>query len=155
MIADPGVTVIDRCGTMLEDGFEQFSQTVDGTAGVRIDVGASHRGNLRLAFDELTLDAKANDNLRLYTDAELTYELMRPIFHRDLPLVEPISIDNTVVYLLLVSDGANMHTSLRATVSCVCEDSPSFTDLDGDGYMPKGEHLRARDYDNRADDGDK
>jgi hypothetical protein len=34
---------------------------------------------------------------------------------------------------MLVSDGWSRRTSLRLTVRCVCEDSPSFVDVDGDG----------------------
>jgi hypothetical protein len=36
---------------------------------VTIAVGPS-RGTLRLDFEDLTLDAKENDNLRLYADAD-------------------------------------------------------------------------------------
>ena len=135
---DPSVTVIHDCGVVLEDGFEQFSQTQFWESRVGIDVGAS-RGHLRLAFEDLTLDALGN--LHLYTDAELADELMA-IYPHDLPLMErSISIPGSALYLRLVSDGASRRTSLRATVSCVCEDSSSFVDADGDGcaaYAPTG-----------------
>ena len=117
MIADPDASVIRSCGTVLEDGFEQFSQVLTGMSRSLIDIGASC-GQFRLAFDDLTLDKQANDNLRLYTDAEQTDELMS-IFHVDLPLAEPISIPGSVVSILLISDGASRRTSLRATVECV------------------------------------
>ena len=77
MIADPDVAVISECGVVLEDGFEQFPQIATGMSNVAIDVGVSC-GHIRLAFDELTLERTyggANDNLRLFADAEQTDEL--------------------------------------------------------------------------------
>ena len=47
---DPSVTVVHDCGVVLEDGFEQFSQTQFWESRVGIDVGASC-GRIRLAFD--------------------------------------------------------------------------------------------------------
>lgn len=117
MIADPHVTVIGSCDVALEDGFEQFPQPLAGQSSVTIDVGASC-GQIRLAFDDLTLDPKANDNLRLYSDATMEHELISPIRDVNLPLA-PISIPGSQVYVLLVSDGIDRHTSLRATVECV------------------------------------
>ena len=118
VIADPDVTIIQECGTVLVDGLEQFSQIYAGPwIDIAIDVGVSC-GHIRLALDELTLDAEANDNLHLYADVEQTVEL-RSIYHHDLPLEEPIPIDSSAVYLRLVSDGASSRTSLRATVECV------------------------------------
>eukprot|EP01043_Picozoa_sp_COSAG02_P028361 COSAG02_NODE_1715_length_11211_cov_8.483801_8_plen_692_part_00 len=137
MIADPDVTAIHGCGAVLEDGFEQFSQVPTGQGRVAINVGAS-RGNLRLVFDELTLDAKFNDNLRVYGAQN---EELLAVFSGDLPLAGPIIIPGSRAELLLVSDGASSRTSLRVNVECVCEDSGRFVDLDGDGcsaYAPGG-----------------
>jgi hypothetical protein len=116
---------------VLDDGFAQFPSIGTGQSRVAIDVGPS-RGTLRLDFETLTLDAKANDNLRLYADADENEELHQ-IFSGDLPLTEPIEVDASAVYVLLVSRGASTHTTLRVTVSCVCEDSATFADADGDG----------------------
>ena len=95
MIADPHVTVIGSCDVALEDGFEQFPQPLAGQSSVTIDVGASC-GQIRLAFDDLTLDPKANDNLRLYSDATMEHELISPIRDVNLPLA-PISIPGSQV----------------------------------------------------------
>jgi hypothetical protein len=122
---------------VLDDGFAQFPSIGTGQSRVAIDVGPS-RGTLRLDFETLTLDAKANDNLRLYADADENEEL-RQIFPGDLPLTEPIEVPGSEAYLLLVSDGVNRRTGFRATVRCVCEDDASFADADGDGcdaYAP-------------------
>ena len=99
-----------------------------------IDVGPSN-GNVRLALSEgTTLDAKANDNFHVYADAEQQQEVVA-LYSGDLPLAAPIDLPGSVAGLLLVSDGAARHTSLRATVECVCEDSASFEDADGDGCL--------------------
>ncbi len=126
---------------MLEDGFEQFPQVQNGQSRVAVDVGPSH-GHVRLDFEELTLDDKVdNDNVRMYSDAAMDHELM-VITNGDLPLNEPlISIPSSTLYMMLVSDGADRHTSLRVTVSCICEDLGRFVDVDGDGcsaYAPGG-----------------
>ena len=130
-LADPSLAAVHSCGAVLDDGFAQFPSIGIGQSRVGIDVGPS-RGTLRLDFETLTLDAKKNDNLRLYADADENEEL-RQIFSGDLPLTEPIEVDAREVYVLLVSDGASTRTSLRVTVSCVCEDSATFADADGDG----------------------
>ena len=99
-----------------------------------IDVGPSN-GNVRLALgDGTTLDAKANDNFHVYADAEQQQEVVA-LYSGDLPLSSPIDLPGSVAGLLLVSDGAARHTSLRATVECVCEDSASFEDAEGDGCL--------------------
>jgi hypothetical protein len=145
-LADPGMTAIHSCGAVLDDGFELFPSIGSGQSRVAIDVGPS-RGSLRIDFDELTLDAKNNDNLRVYTDADENEEL-RVILPGDLPLTEPIEVAGSTAVLLLVSDGASTRTSLVATVSCVCEDSESFVDERGEGCASYGEggggekHLR-------------
>jgi hypothetical protein len=143
-LADPGVKAIHSCGAAFDDGFAQFPAIGSGQSRVVIDVGPS-RGRLRIDFDHLTLDKKDNDNLRIYSDADENEEL-RVILSGDLPLTEPIEVDASEVYVLLVSVGASTRTSLAATVSCVCEDSDSFTDDDGKGcsaYGGEGEkHLR-------------
>jgi hypothetical protein len=136
-LADPGLRFVHSCGAVLDDGFAQFPSIGTGQSRVAIDVGPS-RGTLRLDFETLTLDAKANDNLRLYADADENEEL-RQIFPGDLPLTEPIEVPGSEAYLLLVSDGVNRRTGFRATVRCVCEDDASFADADGDGcdaYAP-------------------
>eukprot|EP01046_Picozoa_sp_COSAG06_P015473 COSAG06_NODE_993_length_11161_cov_12.065359_8_plen_426_part_00 len=130
-LADPSLQFVYSCGAVLDDGFEQFPFIGIGQSRVAIDVGPS-RGTLRLDFETLTLDAKKNDNLRLYADADENEEL-RQIFSGDLPLTEPIEVDASEVYVLLVSRGASTRTSLRVTVSCVCEDSDEFLDDDGEG----------------------
>ena len=130
-LADPTLAAVYSCGAVLDDGFAQFPTPPDYLSRVAIDVGPS-RGTLRLDFEDLTLDVKKNDNLRLYADADENEEL-RQIFSGDLPLTGPIEVDARAVYLLLVSDGASTRTSLRVTVSCVCEDSATFADADGDG----------------------
>ena len=130
-LADPTLAAVHSCGAVLDDGFEQFPFIGIGQSRVAIEVGPS-RGTLRLDFETLTLDAKANDNLRLYADADENEEL-RQVFSKDLPLTEPIEVDASEVYVLLVSRGASTRTSLRVTVSCVCEDSATFADADGDG----------------------
>ena len=68
-LADPGLRFVHSCGAVLDDGFAQFPPIGTGQSRVAIDVGAS-RGTLRLDFEDLTLDAKENDNLRLYADAD-------------------------------------------------------------------------------------
>ena len=136
-LADPGLRFVHSCGAVLDDGFAQFPPIGTGQSRVAIDVGAS-RGTLRLDFEDLTLDAKENDHLRLYADADENEEL-RVILHSDLPLTEPIEVPGSEAYLLLVSDGVNRRTSFRATVRCVCEDDASFADADSDGcdaYAP-------------------
>ena len=130
-VADPSLRFVYSCGAVLDDGFAQFPSIGIGQSRVAIDVGPSH-GTLRLDFETLTLDAKKNDNLRLYADADENEEL-RQVFSKDLPLTEPIEVDADEVYLLLVSDGASTRTSLRVSVSCVCEDSDEFLDDDGEG----------------------
>ena len=132
-ISDPNLGDIHTCGAALDDGFDIGPITPVGKSQwrVAIDVGPS-RGNLRLSFEDLTLDKAANDNLRIYSDADQTDEL-RAIFHDDLPLTEPIDIRGSAAYILLVSDGASRRTSLRLIVHCVCEDQPSFLDVDGEG----------------------
>eukprot|EP01046_Picozoa_sp_COSAG06_P002642 COSAG06_NODE_95_length_24425_cov_882.571035_19_plen_471_part_00 len=130
-VADPSLRFVYSCGAVLDDGFAQFPSIGIGQSRVAIDVGPS-RGTLRLDFETLTLDAKKNDNLRLYADADENEEL-RQIFSGNLPLTGPIEVDASAVYVLLVSDGASTRTSLRVTVSCVCEDSATFADADGDG----------------------
>ena len=129
-LADPTLAAVHSCGAVLDDGFEQFPFIGIGQSRVAIDVGPS-RGTLRLDFETLTLDAKKNDNLRLYADADENEEL-RQIFSKDLPLTEPIEVDASEVYVLLVSDGASSRTSLRVSVRCVCEDSDEFLDDDGE-----------------------
>eukprot|EP01046_Picozoa_sp_COSAG06_P036612 COSAG06_NODE_4052_length_4625_cov_21.008396_5_plen_458_part_00 len=130
-LADPSLQFVYSCGAVLDDGFEQFPSIGSGQSRVAIDVGPS-RGTLRLDFETLTLDAKKNDNLRLYADADENEEL-QIILPGDLPLTEPIEVDASEVYVLLVSDGAASRTSLRFSVSCVCEDSATFADADGVG----------------------
>lgn len=130
--ADPSPAVVHTCGATLLDGFDQFPSTLTtGQARLTIDVGLSH-GNVRLNFEQLALDTKANDNLRAYSDTE-EHEQVRAIFAGDLPLAGPIDIPGGFAVLLLVSDGPTRHTSLRASVECVCEDSEVFEDADGDG----------------------
>eukprot|EP01046_Picozoa_sp_COSAG06_P071041 COSAG06_NODE_20141_length_806_cov_3.734088_1_plen_198_part_01 len=73
-LADPSLQFVYSCGAVLDDGFEQFPFIGIGQSRVAIDVGPS-RGTLRLDFETLTLDAKANDNLRLYADADENEEL--------------------------------------------------------------------------------
>ena len=144
LLADPDDTVIRSCGVVLGDGFEQFEQIPTGMARIAIDVGASC-GQLSLAFEVLTLDAEANDNLRLYSDAAMQHEL-RAIYHRDLPLVEPILIPGNVAHLLLVSDGASRHTSLQATVECVaspCQNGGACTSYAAPGVSGGG-HRRTQ-----------
>jgi hypothetical protein len=144
-IADPDAPVIRHCPAVLEDGFEQIPHPPTGQSRVEIDVRASC-GQLRLAFDDLTLDSKANDNLRLYADAELTDELRPPIFHSDLPLAGPIPIRGSVVHILLISDGASRRTSLRATVECVespCQHGGTCTSYAAPGVSGAG-HRRTQ-----------
>eukprot|EP01043_Picozoa_sp_COSAG02_P041697 COSAG02_NODE_3479_length_6673_cov_3.496197_1_plen_657_part_00 len=129
-IADPNINTIHTCGAVLDDGLTLFPSSAAGQSAVAIDVGPS-RGSLRLDFEVLTLDSQANDNLRLYSDED-RYDELRTIYHDDLPLTDPIDIPGGAVYLLLVSDSASRRTSFRLTVQCVCEDSPSFIDADGD-----------------------
>jgi hypothetical protein len=119
LLADSSLPTIRTCGAVLVDGFDEFPTIGSGQSFATINVGASH-GNLVLEFEELTLDQNANDNLRLYADEDRNEEL-RAIFHDDLPLTEPIEIPGSAVYVMLVSDGVNRRTSLRATVSCVCD----------------------------------
>eukprot|EP01043_Picozoa_sp_COSAG02_P014153 COSAG02_NODE_578_length_20075_cov_93.607930_10_plen_879_part_00 len=132
-IADPSLQTIHTCGTVLDDGFALFPSIIIGQSRVTIDVGPS-RGSLRLEFETLTLDKEHNDNLRLYSAADENEELLL-IQHGDLPLMEPILIHASAVHVLFVSDGVNRRTSLRLTVRCVCEDSTSFVDADGDGCV--------------------
>ena len=133
-LADPSVTTVHTCGAILTDGFKDFAAPTTGQSRVTIDVGPSN-GNVRLALgDGTTLDAKANDNLRVYADAEQRQEVVA-VYSGDLPLAAPIDVPGSVAALLLVSDGAARHTSLRATVECVCEDSASFEDAEGDGCL--------------------
>ena len=68
-LADPGLRFVHSCGAVLDDGFAQFPPIGTGQSCVAIAVGPS-RGTLRLDFEDLTLDAKENDNLRLYADAD-------------------------------------------------------------------------------------
>jgi hypothetical protein len=131
-LADPSLRFVYSCGAVLDDGFAQFPSIGSGQSRVAIDVGPSH-GTLRLDFETLTLDAKANDNLRLYADADENEDRMTQFLPGDLPLTEPIEVDTSAVHVLLVSDGASSRTSLRVTVSCVCEDSDEFLDDDGEG----------------------
>eukprot|EP01043_Picozoa_sp_COSAG02_P011290 COSAG02_NODE_414_length_22826_cov_9.001364_8_plen_441_part_00 len=131
-IADPSAKTIHTCGAMLVDGFKDFPSPTNGMSRVTIDVGPS-RGNVRLTLDSsTTLDGKANDNFRVYADTE-EQEEARAVFSSDLPLAGSIDVPGGVASLLLVSDGAARHTSLRATVECVCEDSRNFKDTEGDG----------------------
>lgn len=132
-VADPAVTVVHDCGAIIDDGFAQFPTVYSGLSRIAIDVGPS-RGFVRLDFEDLTLDAKKNDNLRLYSDANENDEVA-VILPGDLPLAMPaaVAVAGSEVHLLLVSDGADSRTSLRATVSCMCEDSTDFVDTDGDG----------------------
>lgn len=131
-IADPGATAVHTCDATVTDGFTDFATPITGISRLTIDVGPS-RGHLRLTLDDsTTLDATANDNLRVYAGSEQQEEV-RAIFSNDLPLADPIDVPGSVAVLLLVSDGATRHTSLRATVECVCEDSGGFEDEDGDG----------------------
>ena len=88
----------------------------------------------QVAYEGTTLDAKANDNFHVYADAEQQQEVVA-LYSGDLPLAAPIDLPGSVAGLLLVSDGAARHTSLRATVECVCEDSASFEDAEGDGCL--------------------
>ena len=132
-ISDPALRTIHTCGAVLTDGFEQHLTPAAGQSRIAIDVGPS-RGRLSLDFELLTLDEKANDNLRLYSDEAQNNEL-RAIFASDLPLAEPILISANAVYILLVSDGASRHTSFRVTIGCVCEDSTTFVDADIDGCV--------------------
>lgn len=137
-IADPSPTVVHRCGTVLDDGFAQFATAPTGQSRALIDVGPSH-GHLRFEFDYLTLDAKKNDNLRLYTSADMSNEVLH-IMPKDLPLqVASIDITGSQALLLLVSDGAGSRTSLGVRVTCVCEDSTTFVDADGDGCAAYGD----------------
>ena len=129
-IADPSTTVVHTCGATLTDGFEDFP--TPGRSRVTIDIGPS-RGNVRLTLDDsTTLDATANDNLHVYADVEQQEEVVA-LYPRDLPRAVPIDVPGSVAVLLLVSDGAARHTSFRATVECVCEDSVSFEDAEGEG----------------------
>ena len=131
-IADPGTTVVHTCGATVVDAFKDFPRPIAGQSYLAIDVGPS-RGNVRLSVDDsTTLDAKANDNFRVYKGLEQREEV-QAIFSKDLPLSTPINVPSSTAGLLLVSDGATRHTSLRATVECVCEDSESFVDANGDG----------------------
>ena len=132
-LADPSVTTVHTCGATLIDGFKDFTPPT-GLSRMTIDVGPSN-GNVRLTLSEgTTLDAKANDNFHVYADAEQRQEV-RALYPGDLPLSSPIDLPGSVAGLLLVSDGAARHTSLRATVECVCEDSASFEDAEGDGCL--------------------
>lgn len=142
-IADPSLSAVHSCGATLDDGFAQFPTARNGQSYVTIDVGPSH-GNLRLDVDHLSLDAKNNDNFRLYSDSDLNDELLL-VLSGDLPLDGPIELWESKVTLLLVSDGAGSRTSLGLTVSCVCEDSATFVDGDGDGcaaYRDGEKHAR-------------
>lgn len=131
-IADPRCTSVHTCGAVLDDGFRQFPDVLTGQSRVLIDVGPSH-GHLRLEFDHLTLDAKHNDNLRLFSDVDLNNQIMQ-ILPQNLPLqVETVDLTGSQATLLLVSDGAGSRTSLGVTVTCVCEDSTTFADADGEG----------------------
>ena len=129
-LADPSVTTVHTCGATLTDGFKDFAAPTTGQSRVTIDVGPSN-GNVRLTLsDGTTLDAKANDNFRVYADAEQRQEVVA-LYSGDLPLAAPIDLPGSVAGLLLVSDGATRQTNLRATVECVCEDSASFEDAEG------------------------
>ena len=133
-LADPSVTTVHTCGATLTDGFKDFAPSATGQSRMTIDVGPSN-GHVRLTLSEgTTLDAKANDNFHVYADAEQRQEV-RALYSGDLPLSSPIDLPGSVAGLLLVSDGAARHTSLRATVECVCEDSASFEDAEGDGCL--------------------
>lgn len=131
-IADPSLTAVHTCGAVLDDGFTLFPAVQTGQSRVTIDVGPSH-GHLRFEFDHLTLDAKKNDNLRLYSDVYMTNQILM-VQHADLPLgVASVDFVGSQATLLLISDGAGSRTSLGMTVKCVCEDSATFLDTDGDG----------------------
>jgi hypothetical protein len=133
-LADPRVATVHTCGAILTDGFKDFAAPATGLSRVTIDVGPSN-GNVRLTLSEgTTLDAKANDNFHVYADAEQRQEVAA-VYSGDLPLAAPIDVPGSVAGLLLVSDGAARRTSLRATVECVCEDSASFEDAEGDGCL--------------------
>ena len=131
-IADPSTAVVHTCGATITDGFENVPTPALGQSRLTIDVGPS-RGNVRLTLDDsTTLDAKANDNFHVYADVEQQEEVVA-LYPRDLPRAVHIDVPGSVAVLLLVSDGAARHTSLRATVECVCEDSGSFEDAEGEG----------------------
>ena len=139
-LADPSVTTVHTCGATLTDGFKDFAAPSTGQSRMTIDVGPSN-GYVRLTLSEgTTLDAKANDNFRVYADAEQRQEVVA-LYSGDLPLAAPIDVPGSVAGLLLVSDGATRHTSLRATVECVCEDSASFEDAEGDGCAAYGRNF--------------
>ena len=141
-ISDPSLRTIHTCGAVLDDGFAQFPSIGSGQSRVAINVGPS-RGSLRLDFEPLTLDQKANDNLRLYSDEDEDHELMmikavcadEPNCRQVPPAgpISPIDVSGSFVRMLLVSDGASQNTSFRVTIGCVCEDSTGFVDADGDG----------------------
>ena len=103
-IADPATTVIHTCGATVVDGFGGDFPSPIGMSHLLIDVGPQ-RGKVRLQFDDsTTLDAKANDNIRVYADTEQLDEV-RAVFSGDLPLLAPISMPGSVAALTLVSDG--------------------------------------------------
>ncbi len=142
-IADPAIAVVHTCGVHMDDGFAQFPTVPNGQSRVLIDVGPSH-GHLRIEFDYLTLDAKKNDNLRLYSDVDLSNEVLQ-VMPKDLPLqVVSVDLAGSRAMLLLVSDGAGSRTSLGVRVSCVCEDSTTFVDADGDGCAAYGDRSGAK-----------